>query len=244
MEEVTVGRSLFQALEQVPDHRQAQGRRHGLASTLALVVCGMLCGCASLRALAEWGELHRKRIASAFGLTRARTPSYPTLHRVLKGLDVEAFESVLGAWFAAHFVRPGEAVAVDGKALRGTLRSDLPGVCVVAAYTHRSGVVIAQRSYRGAGHELRTAEDLLAHLEMKGHVITGDALYATRGACEQIVSRGGTTCSSPKGTAGTSTRRCARTSRVRGGLSDGHGARSASAAVTKSGSSVSRRTRP
>src|SRR5919199_6587510 len=62
--------SLLAALEAVPDHRRAAGRRHGLPSVLAFLCCGMLCGNRSLLALAEWGRAHQAWCCQTFGFKR------------------------------------------------------------------------------------------------------------------------------------------------------------------------------
>src|SRR5919108_4603064 len=112
--------SLLDALHCVPDHRRAAGRRHPLPAVLAFLCCGMLCGGRSLLAIAEWGRAHQAWCCHAFGF-RGRTPSVSTLHRVLAGLDVGAFETVLRAWLEPQLEAPFglEAVAIDGKAVRG-----------------------------------------------------------------------------------------------------------------------------
>src|SRR5918911_4793423 len=89
-------RSLLSALAAVPDHRRAAGRRHALPAVLAFVCCGMLCGGRSLLAIAEWGRAHRAWCCAVFGF-RDCTPSVSTLHRILRHLEVSAFEAVLRA---------------------------------------------------------------------------------------------------------------------------------------------------
>src|SRR5215470_15855586 len=86
--------SLVTALAAVPDHRRAAGRRYPLPSVLAFLCCGMLCGGRSLLAVAEWGRAHEAWCCAVFGF-RYRTPCVSTLHRILTGLDVGAFETAL-----------------------------------------------------------------------------------------------------------------------------------------------------
>src|ERR1051326_5340222 len=138
--------SLLAALEAVPDHRRAAGRRHRLSSGLAFVCCGMLCGNRSLLALAEWGRAHEVWCCQTFRFKRC-TPCLNTLHRVLTGLDVVAFEAVLRAWIAPQLAEPGalEPIAIDGKAVRGTKAGPhLPGAYLLSAYAGHRGAVLAQ----------------------------------------------------------------------------------------------------
>src|SRR5438876_8807314 len=91
---VPLGGSLMTSLAAVPDHRRAAGRRHALPAVLAFLCCGMLCGGRSLLAIAEWGRAHEAWCCAVFGFRRC-TPCVSTLHRILSGLDVSAFETAL-----------------------------------------------------------------------------------------------------------------------------------------------------
>jgi hypothetical protein len=66
------------------------------------------------------------------------------LHRVFKALDVDTFEARMGQWAQAVLADRGEAIAIDGKALRGIHGEEVPGVRLVAAYDVRTGLVLAQ----------------------------------------------------------------------------------------------------
>jgi hypothetical protein len=162
---------------------------------LALAVCALLCGCRSLYAISQWGRECEPAIRVALGLRAEQGPSVATLHRAFRQLDHAAFEQVLGRWFAAQGLAPDEALAIDGKTLRGIHGEEIPGVHLVAAYAHQSRVVLAQAETIGKGHELAGVEAVLATLPaqlLAGRVVTGDALLATRALCQRIVQKGGT----------------------------------------------------
>ena len=191
--------SLAEALAAVPDPRRPLGWRPDrtplpLIGILQSAVAGMLCGCRSLYAVAQWG---RERIEedpdalAPLGLPAGRSPSVATLHRVFKGLDVTAFERALGRWLAASGVDPAEAVALDGKTLRGIHGDAVPGVHLVAAYAHRAGAVVAQAPSPGKGQELAAAKTVLDEAPVRGRVVTGDALLTQRDVCIRIVAGGG-----------------------------------------------------
>jgi hypothetical protein len=129
---------------------------------LALAVCALLCGSHSLYAIAQWGRDCGPEVREALGLCRERGPSVATLHRAFRHLDHAAFERALGDWFAAHGLSAEEAIAVDGKTLRGIHGEEIPGVHLVAAFAHRTRVVLAQAETRGQGHELAGVDTVLA----------------------------------------------------------------------------------
>lgn len=161
-----------------------------MASVLALAVCAMACGARSLYAIAQWGRDHRALVCEALGIKRLTTPDGATFHRIFRRLDARAFERVLGEWLSARGLREGEAVALDGKTLRGIHGEELPGVHLVAAFTHQSGIVLTQEPAPGKGQELAAAKVVLARLDLRGHTVTGDALLAQRAVCKRIVKKG------------------------------------------------------
>jgi hypothetical protein len=187
--------SLRAALQTLPDVRRGQGKVHALDGMLALAVCALLCGCRSLYAISQWGCECEPEIRVALGLRAWRGPSVATLHRAFRRLDHAAFEQVLSQWFAAQGLQPEEALAIDGKTLRGIHGEEIAGVHLVAAYAHQTRVVLAEAATVGKGQELAGVQAVLAALPSRllaGRVITGDALLAARALCRQMVQKGGT----------------------------------------------------
>lgn len=195
--------TLAAALAAVPDPRKPYGWRPGadplpLVGLLQLVVAAMLCGARSLNAVAQWGRERLEdepALLEQLGVPPGRSPCVATLHRVLKVLDVAAFEQALGQWLASTGVAADEPLAIDGKTLRGVTRGvrgeGLPGEHLVSVYAHRAGAVLMQVRTAGKGHELAGAEQALAAVPLAGRLVTADALLTQRGISAQIVSGGG-----------------------------------------------------
>ena len=191
--------SLAATLAAVPDPRRPYGWQPPrsplpLAGILQAAVAAMLGGARSLYAIAQWAA---ERVADdalalvPLGLPPGRSPSVATLHRVFKGLDVAAFEAALGAWLAGSGVDPAEALALDGKTLRGVHGDAVPGVHPVAAFAHRVGAVLGQAPSPGKGRELVAVKAVLGQVPLEGRVVAGDALLTQREVCDRIVAGGG-----------------------------------------------------
>jgi hypothetical protein len=94
----------------------------------------MLCGFRSYSAMADWGRCYGQKLARALGFTHAKTPCAATLHRVLRQRDGNVVEATLGRWaervLTALPPAPDEleALAVDGKTLRGSRQQGAPAV--------------------------------------------------------------------------------------------------------------------
>lgn len=191
--------SLAAALAAVPDPRRPYGWRPDyppipLVALLQVTVAAMLCGSIGQNAIAQWVRERAEddpELLTVLGLPAGRVPCVATFHRVFKALDVAAFEQALGRWLQQTGIAPGDALAVDGKAVRGVERDGVPGVYLVSVYAHAAAAVIGQLRTAGKGHELSAARTLLAQTPLSGQVVTGDALLTDRALCAQVVAAGG-----------------------------------------------------
>ena len=144
MDTQEMGRPLREVFATVPDPRSRHGQRHPVAAMLAQATAAMLEGANSLAAIHHWGRAQPAAVVRALGYTRERTPSLGTLHTVFARLDAAAVEAALGRWAQQSLGRADRAIAIDGKAVRGTFGADRPGLLLIAAYTHEAGLGLAQ----------------------------------------------------------------------------------------------------
>ncbi len=191
--------TLYRCLQTVPDRRSRQGLRYPLASILLIGILAKLAGQDSSRAMAHWATLRQAELRLLFALKRETMPHYSTWSRVLgRGVDPDQLEHTLGDFFAAalseesRLQRGSMQVCLDGKTLRGTIPlGQSQGVHLLAAYVPKQGVVLAQVQVNGAFDEPTQAPKLLACLDLRGIVVSGDALFAHRDLSLQIVQAHG-----------------------------------------------------
>lgn len=89
--------ALIDVFSEIPDFRQARGKRHPLKAILALAAAATLCGYRSYSAIAEWGRNYGRDLARALGFTHEKTPCASTLHSIFRLLDKQMFERELGS---------------------------------------------------------------------------------------------------------------------------------------------------
>ncbi len=125
-------------------------------------------------------------------------PHWVTWSRVFgQAVDLPALEAILGEVLTPHDPalvpdRASIALALDGKTLRGTMPlGHTHGVHLVAAYLPQEGVVLAQLEVDAKANEIVVAPTVVAHLDLHGMVVTGDAMYTQRTLSTQIVDAGG-----------------------------------------------------
>jgi hypothetical protein len=196
-------RPLIEALAEVPDFRQAQGKRHPLPAILALSCAATLCGYKSYGAIAQWGKNYGQSLAQSLGFPGGRTPAVGTLHTVLSGLDRTALEQALSGWaecVLAHLPRePGTqgagrllGIALDGKTLRGSKARGACDAHLLSAVSHGLGLTLFQEAVGDKTNEITAAQAVLAALVLEGRVVTMDALLTQKAIAQAVASKGGT----------------------------------------------------
>jgi predicted transposase YbfD/YdcC len=197
---------LLEVLAEVPDFRQARGRRHPLAAILALSCAAMLCGARGCRAIAEWGRNYEPELMRQLGFTHVKTPCPSTLHTVFRHLDWQALEEKLRRWSeallaalplegglegagAARPERP--AVAIDGKTLRGSRKQGAPESHLLSALSHRLGLTLTHEPVGDKTNEIKAVQTVLKRLLLEGSVVTVDALLTQREVATTIREGGG-----------------------------------------------------
>jgi predicted transposase YbfD/YdcC len=190
-------RPLAEVVAEIPDVRQARGKRHPLPAVLLLSFAAMLCGYRSYAAIAEWGRNYGPDLLRALGFTRATPPCAATLYLIFKRLDVDALEAALGGWaegVLAALPDPAggpEAVALDGKTLRGSRKQGAPGAHLLSALSHRLGLTLGQAAIPTKKGEQTALYTLLDSLLIQGRVLTMDSLHTSRRVARTIAKRGG-----------------------------------------------------
>jgi predicted transposase YbfD/YdcC len=181
--------SLYEALLRVRDKRKARGKRYSLSVVLTLSVLAKLGGEDEPEGMAEWVKHRAKELRESLGMQRASMPHAVTYRR--QAIDVQEFEQVLGTFFKGCPMQVKQ-LAMDGKTLRGTIEAgQTRGAHLLARYGVESGVVLNQVKVLSKENEISAAPKVLSGVELRGKVVTGDAMFTQRDLSSHIVEAGG-----------------------------------------------------
>ena len=113
---------LRERLVQLGHPRHARGIRHNWVSIVLMACAAVLAGQKNFLEVAEWvGDLPADLLAR-FGARyihgQYQDPSEPTFRRAMQRVDADRIDAILSQWCAAQMA--GEAIAIDGKTLRGS----------------------------------------------------------------------------------------------------------------------------
>ena len=193
-------RSLYEELQDIPEHRRGQGRKHSLATVLAVYLLAMLSNMRGPVAAAEYAQALDQEELKLLGAWynratgRYEPPTKSTIHRVVMATDSEALEELQQRYATARVAAPEEpgqrqALAADGKRIRGANRNGTMRYETATLVEHRTGVPVASLNFHDQNGELAAVGALLEVVPISGAVITLDALHTTRDTTVSIVEQ-------------------------------------------------------
>jgi predicted transposase YbfD/YdcC len=175
----------------VPDHRISGMVTYPLDEILLATLAGVVCGADDWEGVEEiaTGAVGWLRgfLPFADGVPRAQT-----FRKVFRLIDAQALQRGFAAWAGSTRGAAREVIAVDGKTLRGSKTSpDGTGALhLVSAYATEAGLVLAQRAVAGKSNEITAIPELLDMLNLKGAIVTIDAMGTQKEIARRIVDKG------------------------------------------------------
>lgn len=186
-------RPLVECFSEIVDPRSEKGRLHNLVDILSLAVLAVVAGAEGWEDVEEFGKQKHAWLKRFMRLPHG-IPSHDTISRVFRLLKPQAFQAGFTGWVASLHEELGlKLVAIDGKTLRRshdrtTMKSALHAVCAWSVANH---VVLGQQSVDEKSNEIAAIPELLKLLELKGAVVTIDAMGCQKEIAAQIVAGAG-----------------------------------------------------
>src|SRR5436853_510999 len=159
-----------QAFAQVKDPRRKQGQRFTLTSILLLALAAILSNHVSELAIAEWGAGQSNEVKKALGFEKGDTATkrQQTAEETKRKPTDQKTES------EQRDKKKGKKGKHTGK--KSTQKEEEKEV---------------EQEEKKQRSELAVAYRLIAHIDWKGKILTGDALYCQRCLCAAILLAGG-----------------------------------------------------
>jgi predicted transposase YbfD/YdcC len=197
--------TLFESLTLIKDPRVERTKLHSLVDILVIAICAMICGAEDWEDMAEFG-LAKQEWFSTFLELKNGIPSHDTFRRVFILLDTDELKVSFLEWIrSAVSLSGGSLVSIDGKNLRGS-KSPANGkkaLNIVSAWASEQSVVLGQVKCQEKSNEITAIPELLQLLELKGCIVTIDAIGCQKEIVKQIVAKEANYVISLKGNQGT-----------------------------------------
>ncbi|MER8836668.1 ISAs1 family transposase [Mesorhizobium sp. M0909] len=177
----------------VPDPR-APNATHRLGDLIVMMIAASLCGASNATEFALFAQERKQALSRLIDYDAA--PSHDTFSRLLRLLDPEAFGRAFAA-FAAAFARASretlEVVSLDGKALRRAYEKGLAASppLTVSAFAAETRLCLAAVSPSDGENEVEAALKVVELIDLRGRLVTADALHCHTRMAAAITQRGG-----------------------------------------------------
>jgi predicted transposase YbfD/YdcC len=193
--------AMLETFKDVPDPRRRPNRLYPWQLLWALISAALASDCQTPAAIARSLKEHRDELFAVLPPSLIRLPSESTIRRTLSCVDATKLDAALSLLPtlspAAPVQAPGAApptslagLAIDGKSVRGVTRDGHP--CqLVSLVEHTSATVVAQEQVSRKRDERSAVPVLLALRDLRGRVITLDALHTLKPTARLILAAGG-----------------------------------------------------
>jgi predicted transposase YbfD/YdcC len=186
----------FQELE---DPRSTINQRHPLASVLVIALLAVLAGAGGPTAIARWAALKEELLSQVLDLPN-RIPRKDVFRRILMALEPAAFQACFTNWLrslrteaVAETGVDQPILAVDGKTARRSHDRDkgLGALHSVSVWASEYGLSLGQVACAEKSNEITAIPELMRLVDIKGAIITIDAMGTQKAIAEQIIAGGG-----------------------------------------------------
>jgi predicted transposase YbfD/YdcC len=172
--------------EEITDPRSDHTKLYSLESIIFLTLSAVLSGCNHFTEIAEFGIAKQDWLSKYVDVSNG-TPSHDTLGDFFKRLNPKEFEKVFIRWTeAVRKLTDGELIALDGKRLRGSYNTETSksAIHMVSAWATDNELVLGQIRTNDKSNEITAIPDLLDTLELKGAIVSIDAM-----GCQTDIAR-------------------------------------------------------
>jgi predicted transposase YbfD/YdcC len=188
--------SIGSYFESLSDPRHTRNRKHLLIDIVVIAVCGMVCGCDGVTAIHRWASNRADWLKRFLALANG-VPSRDCIRRLLMALQPQAFQQCFQGWVAeatqADEGGPARLVAIDGKTCRRShdAAHGLGPLHIVSAWASEEGIALGQVATDQKSNEITAIPLLLKQIELKGALVTIDAMGCQKEIARQVVEGGG-----------------------------------------------------
>jgi predicted transposase YbfD/YdcC len=190
--------TLCECFSEVKDPRVNRLRRHLFLDIIVIAMLAVIANADTWKDIHIWGETHRAWLGSYLALPNG-IPSRDTFRRTISRIDPQAFQNAFLRWLRGLRKGLQGIVAIDGKTLRGSRWREESPLHIVSAWATEQHLTLGQRQVDDKSNEITAIPELLKMLELKGAIVTIDAMGCQKEIAAGIIEAKGNYCLAVKG---------------------------------------------
>ena len=191
--------SFIEHFSDIEDPRSHINQKHLFIDILFITICAGICGAKGWNDVEEFGKSRKKWLKKFLELPHG-IPSHDTFRTVFLFLDTKKFMECFGNWVSCIVKKvEGEIISIDGKTSKRSYSENKKPLHMVSAWANKNSLVLTQVKVDEKSNEITAIPKILRSLEIKGCLITIDAMGCQKEIAKQIKNQGGDYILSLKG---------------------------------------------
>jgi len=181
---------LREELGEIEDPRREWGnKRHKLGDILVIGLCSVICCGEDFVDMEEFGRDREEWLRGYLELPNG-IPDSDTFRRVFERVDSEALAKCLNRWLENGGGSGGRRVSIDGKTIRGSRNAEHSAYHVVSAWVGENAITLGEIAAEEKSNEITAIPALLDLIDVKGDIVTIDAMGCQSDIAAKIRERG------------------------------------------------------
>lgn len=180
--------SLMEVLEGIEDSRRERSVWYPLHEVLFIMLIAVICGATSYQKVEMFGTSKEKWLKKYIKLENG-VPDACTFRNVIKSIDTQQLHNVFVEWMKSIVESINGVVAIDGKQARRTKDKKKRPLHVVSAFSSECSLVLGQLACEEKSNEITAIPKLLEMLEIKGCIVTIDAMGTQSEIAKKIAEK-------------------------------------------------------
>ena len=184
-----MSKSIMEIFEELPEPRRGNAIRHKLLDVITIGILAIICGYDDYTEMELFGQMREQWLRKFLELPGG-IPSHDTFGDIFAAINPMRFHECFAQWVQGVREKiSDEIIAVDGKTIRGS-RNDAKGkraTHIVSAWAHENRLVLGQIATDEKSNEITAIPELLGMLELKGCIVTIDAMGCQKGIAKRII---------------------------------------------------------
>jgi hypothetical protein len=192
--------SLTYLLSKIKDKRRKQGTRHSMENILIVLILSIMNGYNGYHALDDFMKRFENELERVLKFPKHGLPSYSAIRRLLINVDFNIVSQQFNKWTRSKVkILKREWMQADGKGMKGTVvdydNKHQNFVNLVSLFVDRLGITLnVQQINNKKQSEIGALQRLIAEFELKGVIITADAMHCQKKRLPGLFSQAMTMC--------------------------------------------------